>query len=46
MTLEEVKKQAFEYVLFKLVAWYKENNPSACDNDISVLKALKLLFFV
>lgn len=46
MAQADIKIQAFEYVLFKLDEWYKEINPSAKNNDISVLKALKLLFFV
>lgn len=46
MEQEEVKIQAFEYVLYKLVAWYKNAYPKSEDNDISVLKALKLLFFI
>lgn len=39
------KISAFEYLLFKLVEWHKEVTGSD-ENDISVLKALKLLFFV
>jgi uncharacterized phage-associated protein len=47
MIQEEVKKQAFEYVLYNLVAWYKDAyNSNNETNDISVLKALKLLFFI
>lgn len=42
----DLKIKAFEYVLFKLDEWYKENNLSSDVNDISVLKALKLLFFI
>ena len=38
------KIQAFEYLLSKLVEW--NDNVTTKDNDISVLKALKLLFFV
>lgn len=41
-----LKINAFEYVLFKLDEWYKENHPNSNENDISVLKALKLLFFL
>jgi uncharacterized phage-associated protein len=37
---------AFEYVLFKLIDWQREANPDNQNNDISTLKALKLLFFV
>ena len=36
---------AFEYILYKLNEWYKENNPTQ-ENDLSILKAMKLLFFV
>lgn len=39
------KITAFEYVLYKLNEWYKENNPTQ-ENDLSILKAMKLLFFV
>lgn len=47
MAQAEVKKQAFEYVLYKLVLWYKDAYTSSNEtNDISVLKALKLLFFI
>lgn len=41
----EDKKVAFEYLLLKLTNWYKEVSPSE-QNDLSVLKVLKLLFFV
>lgn len=40
-----LKISAFEYLLFKLVEWHKELTGND-ENDISVLKALKLLFFV
>ena len=39
------KITAFEYVLYKLNEWYKGNNPTQ-ENDLSILKAMKLLFFV
>ena len=43
----ELKINAFEYVLYKLDEWYKEKNTSSEEhNDISILKALKLLFFI
>ena len=43
----EVKIHAFEYVLSKLVAWYKDvYNSTEESNDISTIKALKLLFFI
>lgn len=35
----------FEYILLKLIQWHKECSKSAT-NDISILKSLKLLFFV
>jgi uncharacterized phage-associated protein len=40
------KIQAFEYLLFKLVEWHKGLNGGNENNDLSVLKSLKLLFFV
>ncbi len=46
MATDTLKIKAFEYVLFKLVEWYKESVNSLEENDISTLKALKLLFFV
>ncbi|WP_017496940.1 type II toxin-antitoxin system antitoxin SocA domain-containing protein [Flavobacterium sp. WG21] len=39
------KLRAFEYTLMRLTQWYSESSPSG-DNDISILKSLKLLFFV
>ena len=36
---------AFEYVLYKLNEWYKDNNGEK-ENDLSILKVMKLLFFV
>ena len=36
---------AFEYILYKLNEWYKDNNGEK-ENDLSILKAMKLLFFV
>ncbi|MRJ07391.1 DUF4065 domain-containing protein [Ornithobacterium rhinotracheale] len=39
------KISAFEYVLYQLNEWYKESFPGK-ENDISILKAMKLLFFV
>ena len=36
---------AFEYLLFKLVEWHRDVSGND-SNDISILKALKLLFFV
>lgn len=40
------KVLAFEYILFKLHQWYKQENPHCTDNDLSTLKVLKLIFFV
>ncbi|MFJ1364955.1 type II toxin-antitoxin system antitoxin SocA domain-containing protein [Capnocytophaga canimorsus] len=39
------KIQAFEEVLYHLNKWYEEKNPGK-DNDLSILKTMKLLFFV
>lgn len=45
------KLEAFEYMLFRLVEWYKENNSLvtdydfSTDNDFSKLKVIKLHFF-
>lgn len=44
--MREAKVEAFEYVLYQLNNWYKVAYPKSEDNDISVLKALKLLFFI
>lgn len=40
------KQNHFEYVLHCLLLWYKEVKGNEEGNDISTLKALKLLFFV
>lgn len=40
------KISAFEYVLYQLNKWYRESFPEEEENDISILKAMKLLFFV
>jgi uncharacterized phage-associated protein len=46
------KKEAFEYVLFRLTEWYKtinqinNNNSFNSSNDLSKLKIIKLHFFV
>lgn len=44
----EVKNKIiyFEEVLYHLYEWYKEKNPEGEDNDLSILKVMKLLFFV
>lgn len=39
------KLTSFEYVLYKLDEWYKEINGEK-ENDLNILKASKLLFFV
>lgn len=39
------KIQVFEEVLYHLHSWYNEKYPDK-ENDISILKAMKLLFFV
>lgn len=39
------KIAAFEYVLYKLDEWYKEINGEK-ENDLGILKVMKLLFFV
>lgn len=40
------KLKAFEYLLVKLVEWHNEASNGIGKNDISLLKGLKLLFFV
>ncbi|WP_407484695.1 type II toxin-antitoxin system antitoxin SocA domain-containing protein [Elizabethkingia anophelis] len=40
------KKLAFEYFVYQLHVWYKEACGDTKDNDLSILKVLKLLFFV
>ena len=43
------KIAAFEYVVYKLKEWYEDMNPKkkeTGENDLSVLKVMKLLFFV
>ena len=50
--MPNLKIRAFEYVLFKLKEWYKEVNNISNDalfnrnNDLSILKVVKLNFFV
>ncbi|ATA90596.1 hypothetical protein CGC58_05890 [Capnocytophaga stomatis] len=39
------KIQVFEEILCHLDEWYKEQNPGK-ENDLSILKVMKLLFFV
>ena len=43
------KIASFEYVVYKLKEWYEEMNPNKKkteENDLSILKVMKLLFFV
>ncbi|MBD0723641.1 hypothetical protein B6A10_00440 [Flavobacterium sp. L1I52] len=46
MATEISKIKAFEYLTIRLIEWFNESVDSSIDNDISTLKALKLLFFV
>ena len=49
MNTSNNKLVTFEYVLYKLNEWYEEMNPDkkgTGENDLSILKAMKLLFFV
>lgn len=43
---EERKILYFEYILKRLLQWYAEYNQKESPNDFSILKSLKLLFFV
>lgn len=45
LSFNEMKLNAFEYVVLRLIEWQKEINLND-KNDISSLKALKMLFFV
>lgn len=42
----ENKLLYFEYIISKLLGWYEESGKNKKENDLSILKALKLLFFV
>lgn len=42
---EAFKIQAFEYLVSKLLDWYQESSSSEKNNDLSILKVLKLTFF-
>ena len=42
---QEDKKNAITYILLKLSEWYKENK-SIEENDLSILKSLKLFFLL
>ncbi len=46
MDREQNKIQAFEYLVYKLLEWYKETSSESNHNDLSILKVLKLTFFV
>ena len=49
MNTSNNKLVTFEYVLYKLNEWYEEMNPDkkgTGENDLSILKAMKLLFFI
>lgn len=43
---EQTKEKYFEYTLNKLLLWNNEFNRNSNENDFSLLKVLKLLFFV
>jgi uncharacterized phage-associated protein len=45
-TSREEKFIAFEYFLLKLLQWSESQNSNGSINDLSILKALKLLFLV
>lgn len=44
--MQQPKSLYFEYVIKKLLEWYSENGGNQASNDFSILKTLKLLFFV
>ena len=45
--MDKLKKiEAFEYLLFKLDEWHTVQNKNGRQNDLSILKSLKLLFFI
>lgn len=46
MATDNQKIKAFEYLLLRLIEWFDESVNYQIENDISTLKALKLLFFV
>lgn len=45
---QQQKIEVFEEVVFHLLEWWLEGNPNKKieDNDLSILKVMKLLFFV
>lgn len=44
--MSESKKQLVLYILMKLKEWYQDINGGTKENDLSILKVLKLIFFV
>ena len=42
----QIKLIYFEYVVKKLLGWYNEQSRDTQNNDLNILKVLKLLFFV
>lgn len=46
MATDNLKIKAFEYLQIRLIEWFDESVNFKVENDISTLKALKLLFFV
>lgn len=40
------KIDIFEYIIYKLLEWYKLNNPDKLNNNFTILKVIKLHFFV
>lgn len=39
------KKQAVQYILYKVREWWREENPDK-EDDIQILKFLQLLYFI
>jgi hypothetical protein len=46
LSADEKKILYFEYILSKLLEWYEHSKGAKFPNDFSILKSLKLLFFV
>lgn len=44
--MDNQKIVAFKDVLYYLKKWYDEEHPNKSENDLSVLKVMKLLFFI
>jgi hypothetical protein len=40
------KIKIFEYIIYKLLEWYRSNNPNMRINNFGNIKVMKLLFFV